>query len=74
MGCMMRYSHHLPRRTCVRLKPPGFGLNERQTRLGRENEAQIVAARCESGTQGGKNGRSRSKEVKNKEKEEVVVV
>lgn len=40
------------------------------------NEAQIVATRCKSGTQGGKNGRSRSKEVKNKEKgeEESVVV
>ena len=38
------------------------------------NEAQTVATRCKSGTQGGKNGRSKSKEVKNKEKEEEVVV
>ena len=51
-------------------------LNERHTRLGRVNEARIVATRCKSGTQGGKNGRSRSKEVKSKEKgeEEFVVV
>ena len=38
------------------------------------NEARTVDISCGSGTQGGKNGRSRSKEVKNKEKEVVVVV
>jgi len=71
---MKRYAHHLPRRTCVRLKPRAVDLNERHTSLRRVNEARTVDISCGSGTQGGKNGRSRSKEVKNKEKEVVVVV
>ena len=74
---MIRYAHQRAKTYLRQVETSDFvDLNERHTRLGRVNEARIVATRCKSGTQGGKNGRSRSKEVKNKEKgeEEFVVV